>query len=406
MALVTMILVLGLAITTSFTTFAAAQTSTGPAPSDWSLQVSSVDQNGGAIGGLYVSVWQGGTMVQSGFTPYFSTVAQLLELGSTYVVTAGSYGGCTFSHWLDTGSTDPSRSILVTSSNVTTANTSLHASYVCAQSTLKVVVQHPDGSPADGILTQVAFSLPTNVAGPQASTPSSDCFSQCSFTVDNGQTYQVKVDDYGDEVFSHWSDNQGYSYPWGGLHPVTIPAGSANTTVTLTAIYGVPLPPLNLTVIGVTGKTVVLNSTEVAALASQSGVGGLRTKAGAISNVGNYTGIPLMTLLGKVGDISPGESVNVTGSDGYTIQYSYQQVASGTGYNTYNPQTGAPEAAGAQQPLSLLLAYSVNGTQPGTEGNGGTGPLRTVIVGPQGLVTDGDLWVKWVVTIQIIPSSS
>ena len=161
------------------------------------------------------------------------------------------------------------------------------------------------------------------------------------------------------------------------------------------------IPPLSVTVIGPTGTKTTLMASDIAGLASYTASGGLKTKAGVISNYGTYAGVPITAILGLVGGIASGQSVNVTGSDGYSIKYTYQQVT-GSGYNTYAVKGGA--ATTASLPLTLLVAYSVNGTSLGTSSNGGTGPLRTVLVGPQGLLTDGNLWVKWVVTIQVLNS--
>ncbi|MDA4113827.1 MAG: molybdate ABC transporter substrate-binding protein [Thaumarchaeota archaeon] len=162
----------------------------------------------------------------------------------------------------------------------------------------------------------------------------------------------------------------------------------------------VPIPSLNLTLTGAKGTSLVLHASDISALQSSTGNGGLKTKAGVISNVGTYVGVPIMTLINMVGVISTGQSVNVTGSDGYTIHYTYAQVT-GQGYNTYS-STGTP--VNATQPLILLVAYGFNGAPLGTSASGGTGPLRTVLVGPQGLLTDGNLWVKWVVSIQVLNS--
>jgi hypothetical protein len=49
------------------------------------------------------------------------------------------------------------------------------------------------------------------------------CFSPCSFTVTNGNSYQVAVSDYGSETFSHWSDGTTTMF-----HTVNVP--SASTT--------------------------------------------------------------------------------------------------------------------------------------------------------------------------------
>lgn len=55
------------------------------------------------------------------------------------------------------------------------------------------------------------------------------CFTSCSFTVNDGQTYQVEAASYGSETFSHWQDGST------GLETVVIP--SASTTIALTATY-------------------------------------------------------------------------------------------------------------------------------------------------------------------------
>lgn len=56
------------------------------------------------------------------------------------------------------------------------------------------------------------------------------CFSPCSFAVNNGQSYQVSVSDFGSEHFSHWTDGT-----LNRLHSVHIPRSS--TTIPLTAVY-------------------------------------------------------------------------------------------------------------------------------------------------------------------------
>src|SRR5207253_1037838 len=138
---------------------------------------------------------------------------------------------------------------------------------------------------------------------------------------------------------------------------------------------------------------------DIAAFPPFTSTGGLRTRTGVIENVGSYTEVPIQALLAKIGGISAVQSVNVTGSDGYTIHYAYQQIM-GTGYNTYDPSSG--NVVNATHPLTLLVAYEANEMILGNSTDGGTGPLRTVLVGPQGLLTDGRLWVKWVVQIQVL----
>jgi len=54
-------------------------------------------------------------------------------------------------------------------------------------------------------------------------------FSSVTFSVSNGQTYQVAVADYGNYTFNHWSDGT-----TARLHNVTTGTG---TTTSLTAVY-------------------------------------------------------------------------------------------------------------------------------------------------------------------------
>lgn len=156
----------------------------------------------------------------------------------------------------------------------------------------------------------------------------------------------------------------------------------------------IPIPHLSLTIIGSNGTQMVLHSQDIASLKSYTALAGYKGKGG-ISGVGNYTGIPIMTLLNLVGGITSGQNVTVTGSDGYKMTYTYQQL-NGQGLNTYDPTTGNAESA--TQPLTMIVAYGFNG---GPVPSGG--PLRIAIVGPQGLLTDGNKWASLVVNIQINP---
>ena len=153
------------------------------------------------------------------------------------------------------------------------------------------------------------------------------------------------------------------------------------------------LPALNLTIIGANGQQKILNSGKLAALQSYTAMGGYITEGGKIF-FGNYTGVPILTLLDLVGGITSNETVTVTGSDGYQWTFTYQQVQ-GQGLNTYDPNTGA--AVQASQPLTMIVAYYCNGTSLPS----GTGPLTIAIVGPQGLVTPGAYWAYLLVKIEI-----
>ena len=159
-------------------------------------------------------------------------------------------------------------------------------------------------------------------------------------------------------------------------------------------------PSFSLTVTGATGNKVVLNASSFASLISTGGTGGRESTSGAVSGVGTYVGVPVTAILSLVGGLSPGQSVNITGSDGFAAHYTYQEIMNGTGYNAYNPTTG--KSATPTFPLVLILAFSFNGNSLGTSASGGSGPLRSVLIGEQGLATDGSLSVKWVVSITIL----
>jgi hypothetical protein len=57
-----------------------------------------------------------------------------------------------------------------------------------------------------------------------------NCFSSCSFTVNDGQTYQVMAASFGGEAFSHWLDD-------GATGPETLSVPTVSTTLSLTAVY-------------------------------------------------------------------------------------------------------------------------------------------------------------------------
>jgi hypothetical protein len=133
----------------------------------------------------------------------------------------GNYGSCTFSHWQYSGS----------SSNPTyfTAggSQSLTAVYDCGSSsggssttTINVSTVLAGGSPLSGLY----ISLWQN--GAVVGT----CFSSCSFTVQNGQTYSLSAGSFGGDTFSYWQGDGST-----GFENVYVP--SSSTTLWYTAVY-------------------------------------------------------------------------------------------------------------------------------------------------------------------------
>jgi DMSO/TMAO reductase YedYZ molybdopterin-dependent catalytic subunit len=155
---------------------------------------------------------------------------------------------------------------------------------------------------------------------------------------------------------------------------------------------------MNLTLVGANGVQKVLNASDIAQLTAFTGRGGFETSVGQIEGVGNYTGVPMASLCDLVGGIGANDSVQVTGSDGYSMVFSYNQTI-GNGFVTYDPVTGAEVSN--EGSLTLVLAYHENGANL-TYDNGA--PLRLVILGNGGLLTDGHYWIKWIAKIAILPA--
>lgn len=173
---------------------------------------------------------------------------------------------------------------------------------------------------------------------------------------------------------------------------ITSSLTSSITTTKVTSTQ-VTIPALNLTV-GGSSTTKVLSAKQIMNLTSFTAAGGFLSSTGSPSSYGSYTGVPLITLCNLVGGLTNKSVVTVTGSNGVSVVYTYQEVLNGQGFTTYSPTTGA--VMNATQPLTLLLAYGLNDTALGS-----AGPLQTVVVGSQGLLTSSSLSVQSVTGIKI-----
>jgi hypothetical protein len=184
-----------------------------------SVTVNAVDQDGNALSGYYTVLSQSGSQVGTGFTPAtFQTTT-----GQSYAVKVSNYGSCSFANWKDTGGANNPRTFTAASS-------------VLAYTAIYDCTNLP---PAGGSGTSTISVSSVNSAGASVSgyyitlwkngAQLKSCFSPCSFTVSNGQTYQVVASGYGSEAFSHWSGGSS------GAYTVTTP--SSGGTVSLTAVY-------------------------------------------------------------------------------------------------------------------------------------------------------------------------
>lgn len=154
-----------------------------------------------------------------------------------------------------------------------------------------------------------------------------------------------------------------------------------------------PLPSMSLAIVG-NGTTIILNETGIGGLQTYSGYGGYKTAYPAIKGVGNYTGVPLTTLCNLVETLSNTSVVKFLAADNYTLTLTYSQVYGN--FTTYDNTTGQPTPS--NQSLTPILAYYFNGQNLAS----GDGPLKLVIVGPEGLITDAAYWVKEVIRIEVV----
>jgi hypothetical protein len=184
-----------------------------------SVTASAIDQNGNALNGYYTVLYQSGSQVGTGFTPAtFQTTT-----GQSYAVRVSNFGSCFFASWQDTGSTNVLRTFTAASSGL-----AYTAVYDCTN------LPPAGGSGTSTISVSTENSAGTSISGYyitlwQNGAELKSCFSQCSFTVSNGQTYQVIASGYGSEAFSHWTGGTS------GASTVTTPRTGG--TVSVTAVY-------------------------------------------------------------------------------------------------------------------------------------------------------------------------
>jgi len=149
---------------------------------------------------------------------------------------------------------------------------------------------------------------------------------------------------------------------------------------------------ITLTVVAKNGTSYTLYSNDIIGMASMTANGGTRSSSGTLANYGAYTGIPLATFVSQYGG-SSSSIIKVTGSDNYSTTYSYGQL-SGQGVLSYASNGTQVSAAQTQ---TMIVAYYLNGQSVGSA----NGPLRTIIVGPEGYYTTGSTSAKLVAKIEI-----
>ena len=142
-------------------------------------------------------------------------------------------------------------------------------------------------------------------------------------------------------------------------------------------------------------QTKTLTMADIKALQVISDSTGDITSSGTIEGPYQYKGVAVSDILNAVGGITANEAVRISGKDGYSMTFSYTQVAQGGEFATYDSTTGKEVTPAGK--LTVFLAYEKDG-QPLDDT---IGPLRTIVMAP-GQLTDGHWNVKWTTKIEVI----
>ena len=126
---------------------------------------------------------------------------------------------------------------------------------------------------------------------------------------------------------------------------------------------------------------------------------GYRKSTGTLVGPNLYRGVELSTLLDDVGGIDPGEELEVVASDDYKVVFTYEMLQGH--FPAYDNVTGDYLGIGN---FSTILAYEMDGDNLSP----GDGILRIIALptGGDDYYSDGSLWVKNIVRLNTIPSTS
>jgi len=124
--------------------------------------------------------------------------------------------------------------------------------------------------------------------------------------------------------------------------------------------------------------------------------GGYKKTSGIIVGPNDYKGVPVMELIESLGGLNETQELTVIADDGFKMTYSYSMV---NGFVTaYDNVTGVE--LGVQSFEMMLIFEEID------EVILGGGPLRVGFLSDEGYVSDGQLWVKEVIKIEMNISSS
>ena len=141
------------------------------------------------------------------------------------------------------------------------------------------------------------------------------------------------------------------------------------------------------------------------------GYGGSRNQDGSVNKTQYYfyQGVALTDLIKgpknspgvEPGGLVAGQSVKITGADGSSVTYTYDQITNGS-FPTYSVAGVAttPAPTSATVPVINILYWN-----NGNDLDASTGPFESAILYGQTLLTDASNWVKMVYKIDVISGS-
>jgi len=149
----------------------------------------------------------------------------------------------------------------------------------------------------------------------------------------------------------------------------------------------------DLVLIGRDGQQVTLSYDELKSLPAVETRGGFFSSVGTVYGPYTVKGVRLETLLDMVGGMSPSDVLFVAAKDGYSCIFDYAQLHGEI--DTFEPDTLRLVPEGD---IDFLLIFEQQG-EPLDENEGK--PLRLAVTNPDGLLTEGHWWVKWVKRLEI-----
>ncbi|MBN2336736.1 molybdopterin-dependent oxidoreductase [Candidatus Bathyarchaeota archaeon] len=185
----------------------------------------------------------------------------------------------------------------------------------------------------------------------------------------------------------------------GAVYTFTRPPAETETQEPMgseTEPQGPEIPEFEITLTGADGQQATLNRGGIAGMTVIEMNGGLMTSAGSIKGPYKYTAAPLSEVFELIGGITEENSLRVTAVDGYAMVFTWEELSGD--FLTFDPVTG--DEVEATKPLVPTLAYFED-DEPLPEGHG---PIRLVILGEEGLISEGHFWIKQVVDIEVIPA--